>query len=158
MITYVHLQNTTTRHHLEFKTVRRARSPSPSRSWPLRYLKNHADIAKILCLENDALQQYLSPSCVQSLSGVQLFVTLWTASCQASCPSLSPGVCSNSYPLSQWCHPTISSFAIPFPPAFNLSQHQDLFQWVTCSHQVAKVLEFQLQHQSFQWIFRTDFL
>ena len=43
-------------------------------------------------------------------------------------------------------------------PAFNLSQHQGLFKWVSSSHQVAKVLEFKLQHQSFQWIFRTDFL
>ena len=45
-------------------------------------------------------------------------------------------------------------------PAFSLSQHQDLFQWVSSSHQVAKVLELQLQlqHQSLQWIFRTDFL
>ena len=46
----------------------------------------------------------------------------------------------------------------PSPPIFNLSQHQGLFQWVSSSYQVAKVLEFQLQHQSFQWIFRTDFL
>ena len=46
----------------------------------------------------------------------------------------------------------------PSPPAFNLSQHQGLFQWVSSSHQVAKILEFQLQHQSFQWIFRTDLL
>ena len=38
----------------------------------------------------------------------------------------------------------------PFPPAFNLSQHQGLFKWVSCAHQVAKGLEFQLQHQSFQ--------
>jgi len=45
----------------------------------------------------------------------------------------------------------------PSPPAFNLSQHQGLFKWVSSLHQVAKVLEFQLQHQSFQWIFRTDF-
>ena len=45
----------------------------------------------------------------------------------------------------------------PSPPALNLSQHQGLFQ-VSSSHQVAKVLELQLQHQSFQWIFRTDFL
>ena len=51
-------------------------------------------------------------------------------------------------------HPLLS----PSPPAFNLSQHQGLFQWVSSLHQVAKVLEFQLQHQSFQWIFRTDFL
>ena len=44
----------------------------------------------------------------------------------------------------------------PSPPALNLSQHQGLFKWVSSSHQVAKVLEFQLQHQSFQWIPRTD--
>ena len=43
-------------------------------------------------------------------------------------------------------------------PAFNLFQHQCLFQWVSSLNQVAKVLEFQLQHQSFQWIFRTGFL
>ena len=42
--------------------------------------------------------------------------------------------------------------------SFNLSQHQGLFQWVSSLHQAAKVLEFQLQHQSFQWTFRTDFL
>ena len=46
----------------------------------------------------------------------------------------------------------------PSPPAFNLSQHQGLFQEVSSSHQVTKVLDFQLQHQSFQWIFRSDFL
>ena len=46
----------------------------------------------------------------------------------------------------------------PFPPVLNLSQHQGLFQWVSSSYQVAKVLEFQLQHQSFQRIFRVDFL
>ena len=66
------------------------------------------------------------------------------------CPSPFPRVYSNSCPLSRWCHPTISSSVIPSPPAFNLSQHQGLFQWVSFSHQVAKVLEFQLQHQSFQ--------
>ena len=43
------------------------------------------------------------------------------------------------------------------PPTFSLSQCQGLFKWVS-SHRVAKVLEFQLQHQSFQWIFRTDLL
>ena len=44
----------------------------------------------------------------------------------------------------------------PSPLALNLSQHQGLFQWVSSSHQVDKVLEFQLQHRSFQWIFKTD--
>ena len=51
-------------------------------------------------------------------------------------------------------HPLLS----PSPTTFNLSQHQGLFQWVSSSHQVAKVLEFQLQHPSFQWIFKTNFL
>ena len=51
-------------------------------------------------------------------------------------------------------HPLLS----PSPPAFNLSQPQGLFKWVSSSHQVAKVLEFQLQHQSFQWTPRTDLL
>ena len=54
----------------------------------------------------------------------------------------------------QLSHPLLS----PSPSAFNLSQNQGLFQWVSSSHQAAKVLEFQLQNQSFQWIFRTDFL
>ena len=60
-----------------------------------------------------------------------------------------------------WVHDSIQPshpLSSPSPPAPNPSQHQGLFQWVSSSHQVAKVLEFQLQHQSFQWIFRTDFL
>ena len=60
-----------------------------------------------------------------------------------------------------WVHDAIQSShppSSPFPPAFNLSQHQDLFKWVSSLHQVAEILEFQLQHQSFKWIFRTDFL
>ena len=44
----------------------------------------------------------------------------------------------------------------PSSPTFNPSQQQGLFQWVSSSHQVAKVLEFQLQHQSFQWTHKTD--
>ena len=59
----------------------------------------------------------------------------------------------------QLSHPLSSRF----PPTFNLPQHQGLFKWVSSSHQVAKVVEFQLQHQSFQWIlglisFRMDWL
>ena len=46
----------------------------------------------------------------------------------------------------------------PSPLALNLFQHQGLFKWVSSSHQVAQVLEFQLQHQSFQWTPRTDLL
>ena len=74
------------------------------------------------------------------------------------CPSPTPRVHSNLFPLSHWCHPTISSSAIPSPPALNPSQHQSLFQRVNSSHEVAKVLAFQLQHQSFQWTPRIDLL
>ena len=90
-----------------------------------------------------------------------MFDSLWPHGLQHArlpFPSPTPWGYSNSCPLSQWCHPTISSSVIPFSSAFNLSQHQRLFQWVSPSHQVAKLLEFQLQHQSFHWIFRTDFL
>ena len=53
-------------------------------------------------------------SSVQLLSCVWLFATPWTAACQASCPSPTPRACSNSCPLNQWCHPTISSSVILF--------------------------------------------
>ena len=54
------------------------------------------------------------------------------------CPSPTPGVYSNSCPLSWWCHPPSHPLSSPSPPTFNLSQHQFLFQWVSSSHQVAK--------------------
>ena len=99
-------------------------------------------------------------SSVQSLSRVWLFATPWTAARQASLSITNSRILlrlmsielvrpSNRLIL---CHPLLA------PPAFNLSQHQVLFQCSGSSHQVAKVLQFQLQHQSFQWIFRTDFL
>ena len=75
------------------------------------------------------------------------------------CPSPAPGVHSDSCPSSQWCHPAISSSVIPFsscPQSFPASGSLPIS--LSSSHQVAKVLEFQLQHQSFQWIPRTDLL
>ena len=72
------------------------------------------------------------------------------------CPSPTPGAYSNSCPLSQWCHPTISSSVIPLSSHLQSFPASSLFKWVGSLHQVAKVLELQLQHQSFQWIFRMD--
>ena len=69
-----------------------------------------------------------------------------------------PGARSKLMSSCQWCHPTILSSVVHFSSCLQSSQHQGFFQWVNSSHQVAKVLELQLQHQSFQWIFRTDFL
>ena len=74
---------------------------------------------------------------------------------QAPCPSPTPGVHPNPCPLCRWCHPTISSSVVPFSSCLQSFQHQGFFQWVSSSHQV---LALQLQYQSFQWIFRTDFL
>ena len=94
---------------------------------------------------------------VQLLSHVWLMIP-WSAACQASLLLLSPRVCSNSCPLSRWAIWTAHPLFPPSPNALNLSQHQGLFQWVGFSQLVAKVLELQLQHQSFQWIVRTNFL
>ena len=116
---------------------------------------------------------------VQFSSVTQLCLTLWPHGLQHTrppCPSPTPRVYSNSCPLSQWCHQSSYPPLSPCPHAFNLSQHQSIFQWDSSLHQVAEVfefqlqsntlltellwlaIEFQLQHQSFQWIFRTDFL
>ena len=186
----------------------------------------------------------------QSLSWFRLLVTLWTVAHKTPLLSTTPGVCSDSCPLSWWCdliivmlcHPIllwasafsglrvfpsesalhirwpeyqnfsfssssshgllllfthsvvshsatpwtaacqaflsftisqrflklkstesmissiISSSVTPFSSCFQSFQHQNIFQWVGSSHQVAKILELQLQHQSFQWTFRVDFL
>ena len=96
-------------------------------------------------------------SSVQSLSHVQLFATPWTAALQASLSI-----------TSSWSLPKLMSIELVMPSIhlflcwpllllpFNRPLHQGLFKWVSSSHQVAKVLEFQLQHQSFQWTLRTD--
>ena len=68
------------------------------------------------------------------------------------CPSSTPRAYEHSCPSSQWCHQPSHSLSSPSSPTFIFSQHRCLFQWVRSSQQVAKVLELQLQHQSFQWI------
>ena len=93
-------------------------------------------------------------SSFQLLSHVRLFVTPWTAAPQASLSS-----------TNSWSPPKLISIESMIPSnhlilcrlllfTLNLFQHQGLFKWVSSSHQVAKVLEFQLQHQSFQWTLR----
>ena len=97
-------------------------------------------------------------SSVQSLSRVQLSATLWIAACQASqsitnswslfkLMSVKSAMPSSHLIL---CHPLL--LLTPIHPSISL------FQWVNSPHEVAKVLEFQLQHQSFQWTPRTDLL
>ena len=118
-------------------------------------------------LTTPEISQMLVPTSLRKL------MMLWFSSVTQSCPTLcDPMDCSMpGFPVhyqllklaqahvhrvsdaTQPSHPLSS----PSPPAFNLSQHQDLFQWVSSSHQVARVLELQLKHQSFQWISRTDF-
>ena len=74
------------------------------------------------------------------------------------CPSPASGACSNSCPLSRWCHPTISSSVVPFSSRLQSFPASGSFPVNQFFPSVARVLEFQLQPQSFQWIFRTDFL
>ena len=105
------------------------------------------------------LAQYPEDSSSVQFSRSVVSDSLWLYEPQHTrppCPSPTPRVHSDSHPSSQWCHPTISSSSSPSPPALNLSQHQGLVKWVSSLHEVAKVLEFQLQHQFFQWTPRTD--
>ena len=117
----------------------------------LHYLLEFAQI----CVHWVSLFQFSS---VQLLSCVWFFAIPWTAACKASLSitnsqsflklmSIESVMPSNHHPLSS-----------PSSPTLTLSQHQGLFQWVSSLHQVAKALEFQLQHQSFQWTPRTDLL
>ena len=95
----------------------------------------------------------------QSLSHVQLFATHGLQHSRLPCLSPSPRACSNSYPLSQWCDSIISSSVIPFSSclqSFPASGSFPVSQFFTSGGQ--SVLELPLQRQSFQWMFRTDFL
>ena len=100
------------------------------------------------------------PSSVQFSCSV-VSDSLWPHELQQDrplCPSPTPGLHPNPCPLSRWCHPAISSSLVPFSSCLQSFLHQGLFKWVSSLRQVAKVLEFQLQHQSFQWTPRTDLL
>ena len=88
-------------------------------------------------------------SSVQSLRCVQLFETPWTETRQASLSiTNSRSLLRHVHQVSDAIKPS-HPLSYPSPPAFSLSHHQDLFQSVGSSHQMAKLLEFQLQHQSF---------
>ena len=94
-------------------------------------------------------------SSVKLLSCVQIFAIPWTAA-RLPCPLPTPGAWSNSYTSSWWCHPTMSSSVVLFSSCLQSSKasvfYPVSFHRVSSMHQVAKVLELQLQHQSFQWI------
>ena len=95
---------------------------------------------------------------VQSRSHVWLFVNPWTAAHRLPYPSLSPGICLKSSPLSQRCHPTISSFVSPFSTCSQPFPALGSFLMRQLLVSGGQILELQLQYQSFQWIFRVDFL
>ena len=97
-------------------------------------------------------------SSVQLLSHVWLFATPWIPAREASLSITNSWSPPKPMSIKSVMPSTISSSVVPFSSALNLSQYQGLFEWVSSSHQVAKVLEFQPQHQSFQWTLRTDFL
>ena len=119
---------------------------------------------------------YLPPNILSNLIRTEAIITTSvqfssvTQSCQTPCDSIKhsmPGLPVHHQLLGftqthvHWVGDAIQPshpLSSPSPPAPSPSQHQGLFQWVNSSHEVAKVLEFQLQHQSFQWTPRTGFL
>ena len=98
---------------------------------------------------------------VQSFSCVRLFGTPWTAARQASLSITNPELTqTHAQQVGDVIQPSLP-LSSPSPPAFNFSQDQGLFQWVSSSHHMAKVLELQLQHQSEYsglFTFRMDWL
>ena len=115
------------------------------------FLQHHSSKASVL-------QCSVQFSSVPSLSHVWLFATPWLQHVGAPGSSPTPGVYLNSCPLSWWCRPTISSSVIRFcfcPQSFPALGS---FQMSQLSTSGAKVLAFQLQHQSFRWTLRADLL
>ena len=120
----------------------------PEKPMPLQIVKTGSDTFSRVTTEPLPCPRNLYP-----LSSVQFSLSVLPNSLRPHelqhvgppCPSPTPGVYANSCPLSQWHHPTIS-FSITLFSC--LHQHQGLFWWVSSLHQVAKVLEFQLQLQS----------
>ena len=106
----------------------------------------------------EAEPNFFQFSSVQSLNHVRLFVATWTTVHQASLSIISSQNMCKFMSIESVMPSNHLILSSPSPPVLNLSQHQGLFQWVSSSHEVAKVLEFQLQHQSFQWTPRTDLL
>ena len=94
---------------------------------------------------------------VQSLSNIWLFVTPWIAALQVSLHNLPELAQTHDHWVGDTIQPS-HPLSSPSPPALSLAQRRGLFQWVSSSYQMAKVLEFQLHHQSFQWTPRTNLL
>ena len=140
-------------------------------SWLANIFPCSVDYLLILFMVSFAVQKHLS--LIRCLLFIFVVVVVLLFSCSAMsdslqphglqhtrlpCPSQSPRVCPGSCLLSQWCYPTTLYFTTPLSFCLHSSQHQGFFQWVSCSYQAARALELQLQHQSFQWIFRVGFL
>ena len=113
--------------------------PLPPPSSPALSLSQHQGLFHLLLFSRSVMSDSLRPHGLQHV--------------RLPCPSPSPGACSKSCLLSGWWHSAFSSSV-----TLNLVPYQGVFQWVSSLHQVAQELEFQLHRQSFQWIFRIDFL
>ena len=130
-----------------------------TRKFTLAFYKIEKSLWNIIMLSLMMISLFFNLVCFnivvfQLLSHVWLFSIPWIVAHQASCPSLSPRVCSNSCPLSWWCYLTILCSVAPFSfylQSFPVSGSFPMSQLVTSDGQV-------LELQPFQWIFRVDFL
>ena len=136
--------------------------PIPKKS-NVKECSNYNAIA-LMSHASKAMFKILQVRCQQLLVSVQLLSRVWLCDpLHCSMPGLSVHHQLSEFTQTHvhWVGDAIQPshpLSSPSPPAFNLPQHQGLFQRVSSLHQVAKALDFQLQHLSFHWIFRTDFL
>ena len=116
------------------------------------------NILKYLTLFKVILICVMTNNQFSSVTQSWLFVTPWTVACQTSLSTTNSGSLLKFMSIESVMHPTISSSVIPFSSCLQSIPASESFQRVNSSHQMAKVLKLQLQPQSSQWIFRTDFL
>ena len=138
-------------------------SSSRGSSWP----RNQTHISPISCNNKQILHHSLYPG--SSVSPHKLIAQGLLFSDAKLCLTVTPWAAADPHFLVlpefaqthvHWVSDAIQpSYPLSSPSlSLNLSQHHSLFQWVSILHQVTKVLELQFQYQSFQWIFRVDFL
>ena len=89
-----------------------------------------------------ALPTFWFSHCFSTAQSCPILCDPMDCSSPGSCPSLSPRVCSNSCPLNWWCHPSVSSFVMPFLPLPSIFLSTMVFQWVGSLHQVLKYWSF----------------
>ena len=137
------------------RSLREACSKKQTNKWKTRIDPCICMAESLYCLPETVTTLLIGYCCSVAKLGPSLLGRHGLQHTGLPCPPLSPGACSNSHPFSQWCPPTISSSVVPFS-SWSQSFPASVFSNELALHIKWKLLELQLQHQSFQWIFKVN--